>query len=215
MTSSAAFSPSPPLAPSTSSSFFDAHQLYSKPELSLRTLKSEFSIVSSSFLSNNPDKKSLLFFFDIEFQESQESFSRFGITALPHIRLIQPSAVDLKNDSIELDGYSDCLCPCLSLLKMPLFLRDKRDPSKMLFFYQGSGIQLGAEGFSVGFLYTIVGLLLAFLTHVLVKVRNRSVQRWVMMLILFVLFWAVQKVVLLGNWKSGYRSHAYWPSSWR
>ncbi|KAL2244901.1 UNVERIFIED_CONTAM: putative dolichyl-diphosphooligosaccharide--protein glycosyltransferase subunit 3B [Sesamum indicum] len=269
--------------------FFDAHQLHSKPELSLPTLKSEFSVVSSSFLSNNPDKKSLLFFFDIEFQESQDSFSRFGITALPHIRLIQPSAVDLKNDSVELDGYSDLpeslaqfivsrtklsvgpikrppfmskkqiiFVSAVALIwspflvkklisgntilhekitwmgaaifvyffsvsgmmfniirKMPLFLRDKRDPSKMLFFYHGSGIQLGVEGFSVGFLYTIVGLLLAFLTHGLVKVRNRSLQRWLMMSILFVLFWAVQKVVLLGNWKSGYRIHGYWPSSWR
>ncbi|KAG9447842.1 hypothetical protein H6P81_013970 [Aristolochia fimbriata] len=44
--------------------------------------------------------------------------------------------------------------------KMPMFLADRNDPSKLIFFYQGSGMQLGAEGFSVGFLYTVVGLLL-------------------------------------------------------
>ncbi|KAK4439310.1 putative dolichyl-diphosphooligosaccharide--protein glycosyltransferase subunitB [Sesamum alatum] len=269
--------------------FFDARQLHSKPELALSTLRSEFSIVSSSFLFNNPDKKSHLFFFDMEFNESQDSFSRFGINALPHIRIIPPSAIDLKNDSFELDSYSGLtesltqfiasrtklsvgtikrppfmskkqifFASAVALIwtpflvkklmsgntilhekitwmagaifvyffsvsgmmfniirKMPLFLRDRKDPTKILFFYQGSGLQLGAEGFSIGFLYTTVGLLLAFLTHGLVKVRNRSAQRWAMMLILFVLFWSVQKVVLLGNWKSGYRIHGYWPSSWR
>ncbi|CAA2934297.1 polyubiquitin 11 [Olea europaea subsp. europaea] len=58
--------------------FFDAQQLHSKAELSLPTLKSEFSLVSSSFYTNNPDQKSLLFFFDIEFEESQSSFVLFG-----------------------------------------------------------------------------------------------------------------------------------------
>ncbi|KAF5941735.1 hypothetical protein HYC85_019377 [Camellia sinensis] len=59
--------------------------------------------------------------------------------------------------------------------KMPMFLADRNDPSKLVFFYQGLGMQLRAEGFAVGFLYTIVGLLLAFMTHVLVKVRNVTV----------------------------------------
>ncbi|KAI3456422.1 hypothetical protein Pfo_013085 [Paulownia fortunei] len=270
--------------------FFDAHKLHSKPELSLPTLKSEFALVSSSFQSNNPDKKSLLFFFDIEFEESQASFALFGIKSLPHIRLIPPPAADLKTDSIQMDAsdfsrLAESMAefivsrtnlsvgpinrpPVISnkqiifiiavvliwtpffvkklisgntilheksiwmagaifvyffsvsgamfniIRKMPMFLLDRQDPEKMVFFYQGSGMQLGAEGFAVGFLYTIVGLLLAFVGHVLVRVRNRTVQRLLMIFVLFVSFWAVKKVVFLDNWKTGYRIHGYWPSSW-
>lgn len=98
--------------------------------------------------------------------------------------------------------------------KMPMFMVDRNDPSKLIFFYQGSGMQLGAEGFAVGFLYTIVGLLIAFLTQVLVKVKNVTVQRVFMIFALFVSFWAVKKVVYLDNWKTGYGIHGYWPSSW-
>jgi oligosaccharyltransferase complex subunit gamma len=76
-------------------------------------------------------------------------------------------------------------------------------------------MQLGAEGFAVGFLYTIVGLLLAFVTRVLVKVKNVNVQRAVMIVSLFVSFWAVNKVVYLDNWKTGYGIHGFWPSSWK
>jgi oligosaccharyltransferase complex subunit gamma len=99
--------------------------------------------------------------------------------------------------------------------KMPMFLQDRNDPNKLVFFYQGSGMQLGAEGFAVGFLYTVVGLLLAFVTNVLVRVKNLNAQRLVMLLALFVSFWAVKKVVYLDNWKTGYGIHPYWPSSWR
>lgn len=95
-----------------------------------------------------------------------------------------------------------------------MFLADRNDPGKLVFFYQGSGMQLGAEGFAIGFLYTIVGLLLAFVTRVLVVVRNRNVQRGVMTFALLVSFWAVRKVVYLDNWKTGYGVHAFWPSSW-
>lgn len=76
-------------------------------------------------------------------------------------------------------------------------------------------MQLGAEGFAVGFLYTVVGLLLALVTYVLVLVQNRNAQRIGMVLALFVSFWAVQKVVSLDHWKTGYGIHAYWPSSWK
>ncbi|PON31995.1 Oligosaccharyl transferase complex, subunit OST3/OST [Parasponia andersonii] len=98
--------------------------------------------------------------------------------------------------------------------KMPMFLADRNDPSQLIFFYQGSGMQLGAEGFAIGFLYTIVGLLLAMVTRGLVKVRNVTVQRLVMIFALFVSFWAVKKVIYLDNWKTGYGIHAFWPSSW-
>lgn len=99
--------------------------------------------------------------------------------------------------------------------KMPMFLVDRNDPGRLIFFYQGSGMQLGAEGFAIGSLYTIVGLLLAFVTHILVSGKNKTVQRLVMLFVLFVSFWAVQKVVSLDNWKTGYGIHAYWPSSWK
>lgn len=98
--------------------------------------------------------------------------------------------------------------------KMPLFIVDRNDPSKLVFFYQGSGMQLGAEGFAVGFLYTIVGLLLAFMTQFLVKVKNVKVQRICMIVSLLVSFWAVKMVIHLDNWKTGYGVHGYWPSSW-
>ncbi|XP_043690137.1 probable dolichyl-diphosphooligosaccharide--protein glycosyltransferase subunit 3B [Telopea speciosissima] len=99
--------------------------------------------------------------------------------------------------------------------QMPMFLADRDDPSKLTFFYQGSGMQLGAESFAIGFLYTIVGLLLAFATHLLVRVRNVMVQRAFMIFVLFVSFWAVKKVVYLDNWKTGYGVHGFWPSSWK
>lgn len=99
--------------------------------------------------------------------------------------------------------------------KMPMFLADRQDPGKLVFFYQGSGMQLGAEGFTIGFLYTVVGLLLAFVTHVLVRVKNRTVQRVLMMFVLFVSFWAVKKVIFLDNWKTGYGVHGYLPASWQ
>ncbi|KAL7244124.1 hypothetical protein ACSBR1_016373 [Camellia fascicularis] len=272
--------------------FFDASQLHDKHELHLKSLRSEFSLVSSSFISNNnPSSQSKLFFCDIEFKESQSSFAQFGVNSLPHIRLIPSTARNLKDDTLAMDAgdfsrLSESLpefiesktrlsvgpihrppivskpqlmliCAALLILlpfmvkkvvsgetlltdpkfwlfgavfvyffsvsgamhniirKMPMFLADRNDPSKLVFFYQGSGMQLGAEGFAVGFLYTIVGLLLAFMTHVLVKVRNVTVQRMVMITALLVSFWAVNKVVFLDNWKTGYGIHMYWPSRWR
>lgn len=98
--------------------------------------------------------------------------------------------------------------------KMPMFLADMNDPTKVVFFYQGSGIQLGVEGFAVGLLYTIVGLLLSFLTHALVRVRNLQVQQFLMIGALSMSVWAVKKVVFLDNWKTGYGVHGFWPSNW-
>ncbi|KAK7269982.1 hypothetical protein RIF29_22816 [Crotalaria pallida] len=98
--------------------------------------------------------------------------------------------------------------------KMPMFLVDRNDPNKLVFFYQGSGMQLGAEGFAVGCLYTVVGLLLAFMTQGLVKMRNVAVQRVVMIFALLVSFLAVKQVVFLDNWKTGYGIHGFWPTSW-
>ncbi|OVA11133.1 Magnesium transporter protein 1 [Macleaya cordata] len=271
--------------------FFDALQLHDKQELHLKDLKSEFNLVSSSFISNNKDTpaQSKLFFCDIEFKESQNSFSLFGVNALPHIRHVGPQIHNLRDsDQMDQSDFSrmaesmaefvesktkltvgpierppvvsqkqlgflvlallilspflikrilagDTLLhePTLWLIfsvfiyffsvsgamhniirKMPMFLADRNDPSKIIFFYQGSGMQLGAEGFAVGFLYTIVGLLLAFATHFLVRVRNRTLQRGFMVFALFVSFWAVKKVVYLDNWKTGYGIHGFWPSSW-
>lgn len=98
--------------------------------------------------------------------------------------------------------------------KMPLFMADRNDPNKLVFFIQGSGVQLGAEGFAVGFLYTLVGLLLAFVTHFLVYVKSQNAQRLLMLIIMAVSFWAVKKVISLDNWKTGYGIHGFWPSAW-
>ncbi|KAJ4816346.1 Oligosaccharyltransferase complex/magnesium transporter family protein [Rhynchospora pubera] len=97
----------------------------------------------------------------------------------------------------------------------PLFVRDRNDPDRLVFFYEGSGMQLGAEGFAVGFLYIIVGLMIAFVTHGLVRVRNVVTQRMFMLVAMAVGFWAVKKVIYLDNWKTGYAIHTYWPKRWR
>ncbi|OMO64889.1 Magnesium transporter protein 1 [Corchorus olitorius] len=75
--------------------------------------------------------------------------------------------------------------------KMPMFLVDRNDPDKMVFFYQGSGMQLGAEGFA-----------------------DATAKRVAMLFAIFVSFWAVKKVIFLDNWKTGYGIHGFWPSSW-
>ncbi|KAG0591329.1 hypothetical protein M758_1G163500 [Ceratodon purpureus] len=98
--------------------------------------------------------------------------------------------------------------------KMPLFMQDRNNPAKLVFFYQGSGMQLGAEGFVVGFLYTIVGLLLGFVTHFAPQIRSKIVQRLVMIVAITISFVAVRKVIALDNWKTGYWIHAFWPSRW-
>ncbi|KAK7357517.1 hypothetical protein VNO80_16806 [Phaseolus coccineus] len=268
--------------------FFDAAQIHDKPELRLTELRNELAIVSSSFLTNNPSSSSKLFFCDIEFKESQLSFSQFGVNALPHIRLIGPNMALKDSEPMDQGDFSRLaesmaefveaktkisvgpihrppvfsrnqliLIAVVILIwipffikkvitgqtllhdpkvwlagsvfvyffsvsgamhniirKMPMFLVDRNDPSKLVFFYQGSGMQLGAEGFAVGSLYTVVGLLLAFLTHGLVRVRNVTVQRVVMIFALLVSFLAVKQVVHLDNWKTGYGIHGFWPSSW-
>ncbi|KAK1424163.1 hypothetical protein QVD17_19482 [Tagetes erecta] len=273
--------------------FFDAIQLHDKSELHLKSLKSEFFLLSKSFGINNQNSQSTLsklFFCDIEFGESQSSFAQFGVNALPHIRLLPPDASNLKSDSIAMDagdfsGLAESMAafiqsktkltighihrpPILSktqlgfiiagflislpflfkkllagetlfhdkrfwlsasvfvyffsvsgtmhniIRKMPMFISDRNDPNKLIFFYQGSGMQLGAEGFAIGFLYTVVGLLLAFVTHVLVRVKNVIAQRTIMIIAMIVSVWAVRKVVYLDNWKTGYAVHAYLPSNW-
>ncbi|KAJ7518661.1 hypothetical protein O6H91_20G002700 [Diphasiastrum complanatum] len=98
--------------------------------------------------------------------------------------------------------------------KMPLFMADRNNPGKLVFFYQGSGMQLGAEGFAVGFLYTIVGLMIAFMTHIVIKVQSKPAQRFLMLLGMAVSYLAVRKVIILDNWKTGYAIHSYWPKKW-
>ncbi|KAE8712571.1 putative dolichyl-diphosphooligosaccharide--protein glycosyltransferase subunit 3A [Hibiscus syriacus] len=98
--------------------------------------------------------------------------------------------------------------------RMPMFLMDRDDPDKLIFFYRGTGVQLGLEGFAAGFLYTVVGLLLAFVSHVLVYVKDPKAQRLAMLFSILVSFWAVKQVIFLDNWKTGYAIHGFWPSSW-
>lgn len=269
--------------------FFDAASLRSKSELHLPQLRSEFAIVSESFAAHHRSlpSTSKLFFCEIEFGESQSSFSKFGVNSLPHVRLVSSTTRSLSDsDSMDSSAFSrlaDAMkefvesktkLPVGPILRpppvsprqqavllivlliaspfiikkilagetllhdsrvwmagavfvyffsvsgsmhniirnMPMMLTDR--DGRPVFFYQGSGMQLGVEGFIVGSLYTLVGLVLAIVTHGLVRLKSVTVQRGMMLLAMVVVYWAVGKVVSLDNWKTGYSVHSFWPSSW-
>ncbi|XP_076922637.1 putative dolichyl-diphosphooligosaccharide--protein glycosyltransferase subunit 3B [Bidens hawaiensis] len=88
--------------------FFDALKLHNQPEPNLKTIKSEFALVSKSFIINNRNTSLFhkIFFCDIELGESKHNFIRFGVRALPDIRIVPPDAKDLKSDSIPI-GLGD------------------------------------------------------------------------------------------------------------
>ncbi|KAL0012413.1 hypothetical protein SO802_007521 [Lithocarpus litseifolius] len=89
--------------------FFDATQLHDKSELQLKTLHSEFSLLAQSFVTNNPDPSPSnpnLFFCDIEFKESQQSFGLFGVNALPHIRLVAPHQSPKQSEQMDQGDFS-------------------------------------------------------------------------------------------------------------
>ncbi|KAL9236909.1 hypothetical protein vseg_011523 [Gypsophila vaccaria] len=273
--------------------FFDMAILHNRSELQLTTLKTEFSLVSSSFLANNQHDSSTLtklFFFDLEFKDSERSFSRFEVESLPHIRLVLPHVTHLSSsDEMQPRDFSELaksmskfieskteltlgpinrpplipprllaviliiiaiLTPIFIKLlikghtllngrkiwmlgatfiylfsvsgtmyniinKVPMFIiGNVKGQSKPIFFFQESGVQLGAEGYIVGFLYTVIGVLLGFMTHGIVKVRSLMAQRVMMAVVLVTSVWVVKKVVYLDNWKTGYDVHAHWPSNW-
>ncbi|KAL5210138.1 hypothetical protein ABZP36_005761 [Zizania latifolia] len=269
--------------------FFDAASLHSKTDLHLPQLRREFALLSASFLAHNPASADL-FFADIEFSESQHSFTQFGVNSLPHVRLVRPEHSRLAGseqmDQSHFSRLADSMAefvesrtglevgpivrpPLISrnqiillvilflvsipfaikrimegetilhdprlwmsgalfvyffsvsggmygiIRHTPMFLTDRSDPNKLVFFYQGSGMQLGAEGFAVGFLYTLVGLMIAIVTHLLVRVESLQTQRFAMLAVMVVGWWAVRKVVYLDNWKTGYSIHTFWPSSWK
>eukprot|EP00271_Cylindrocystis_brebissonii_P010446 TRINITY_DN26633_c0_g1_i1.p1 TRINITY_DN26633_c0_g1~~TRINITY_DN26633_c0_g1_i1.p1 ORF type:complete len:338 (+),score=9.94 TRINITY_DN26633_c0_g1_i1:74-1087(+) len=98
---------------------------------------------------------------------------------------------------------------------MPMYMRDRNDPSKTIYWYSGTSAQCGVEGFSVGALHMTVGLLLAFITHGLPLVKSKSVQRMVLLGCLIAGTWAAREVVSLDQWKTGYQIHAFYPRRWR
>ena len=57
----------------------------------------------------------------------------------------------------------------------------------------------------MGLCIPVSGCFLGFLTHGLVKIKSLTTHRLAM---------AVNKVIYLDNWKTGYGVHAYWPLSW-
>ena len=79
--------------------FFDATQLYDKSELQPKSLHFKFSLLALSFISNNPNPN--LFFWGIEFKESQQSFALFGINALPFIRLATLHQSSKESDQMD------------------------------------------------------------------------------------------------------------------
>ncbi|EHA8589117.1 Magnesium transporter protein 1 [Cocos nucifera] len=268
--------------------FFDGA---SKADHHRRRLRSEFALVSSSFAAHHassPASSRRVFFCDLEYQESESSFSLFGITSLPDIHHVGPEHHSLRDsdrmDQSKFSGLAESMAQfvaaktrlpvgpivrpppissrqiaflAVALLisapflvkrilegktmlhrlwmglalsvyflsvagimhniihKIPMYVQDRNDPNRLIFFVKGYGMQLGVEGLAVGFLYTIVGLIVAFATHVLVRMRNEAVQRGFMLVAMVVVFWAVRKVIYLHNWKTGYRVHTFWPTRWR
>lgn len=271
--------------------FFDALQLRDNADLHLTDLRREFGILASTYIRNNQNTPaaSKVFFIDLEFKQSQKSFSLFGVNSLPHIRHIAGSssfkdfeAMEPSDFARQAEGMASfvesktkqkvgtierpppitrkqliilvggLLAVAPFILKkllagntvlhdakvwtsfslfvyffsvsggmhniirsMPLFMADRNNPGKLVFFYQASGMQLGAEGFTVGFLYTVFGLALAFITHFLPRVKSQTVQRTVMLTCMVIGFWVVKQVIYLDNWKTGYSVHGYWPNRWR
>eukprot|EP00850_Spirogloea_muscicola_P008051 SM000042S15318 [mRNA] locus=s42:365178:366358:+ [translate_table: standard] len=99
---------------------------------------------------------------------------------------------------------------------MPMFMQDRERPGKVVYFFKGSGAQLGTEGFTSGGLYCSVGLILAAATHLVPRIQSKTVQRVVMGTCLVVAYGAARQLLELNKWKQGgYWAHAYWPRGWR
>ena len=94
---------------------------------------------------------------------------------------------------------------------MPMYIPDREKPGRFIYFYNQSGAQFGAEGFTLGTLYTIVGLLLAFATYVVPRVSNAWIQRGLMLAVCGLSYAAVKQVVTLDHNKQGYWAHFFWP----
>ncbi|KAK9057967.1 hypothetical protein SSX86_022807 [Deinandra increscens subsp. villosa] len=265
-------------------SFFLIIFFHAPNQLPPPNLKSEFALISKSFIINNQNTPSLhkLFFCDVEINESsKKDLLRFGLHTLPDIQIVPP---DINSDSIPIQvGLAESMAsfidlktgisigkihrpPILSktqlgfvigavliwtpfmikkliaggtvfhnrkiwicgtvfvyffsvsgsmfilIRRIPLFVMDRKDPHNLMFFFQGHGMQFGAEGVCVGFLFTIVGLLLSLVTRVIVSMKDSMMQRVAMVGAMIVSFWAVKQVVVLSHWKTGYVVHAYLPS---
>ncbi|KAI5085009.1 hypothetical protein GOP47_0001178 [Adiantum capillus-veneris] len=272
--------------------FFDALQLRDNSDLRLADLRREFGLLASAYIRHNEGTPaaSKVFFVDLEFKQSQRSFSLFAVNSLPHIRHIAAGSSSFKDvDAMEPSDFSrqaegmssfvesrtkqkvgtierpppvtrkqliilvgGLLAVAPFILKkvlagntllhdpkvwtsfslfvyffsvsggmhniirsMPLFMADRNNPGKLVFFYQASGMQLGAEGFTVGSLYMVFGLALAYITHFLPRVKSQTTQRTVMVTCMVIGFWVVRQVIYLDNWKTGYSVHGYWPNNWR
>ena len=86
---------------------------------------------------------------------------------------------------------------------MPMYIRDPAVPGKFVFFYNQSGAQFGVEGFMLGSLYTVVGLILAFVTYVLPRVRNAWIQRGMMIVSCVATYAAILQVLMFQSMKEG------------
>lgn len=85
---------------------------------------------------------------------------------------------------------------------MPFSHPDQGDRSRTVYFYKGTGAQLGAEGFAAGGLYSIVGLLLALTTHVAPRVGSLAVKRGLVIACVAGSYFAVKQLVVLESWKT-------------
>jgi oligosaccharyltransferase complex subunit gamma len=92
---------------------------------------------------------------------------------------------------------------------VPLVGYDARKRQAMLFM-AGQG-QLGAEGFIMGSLYTLVGLAVAGLIFIVPKVKDAQARRYAAYGLLALAFLAFRSVTANHLWKTGMQTHWYWP----
>eukprot|EP00884_Botryococcus_braunii_P008484 jgi/Botrbrau1/17637/Bobra.0166s0068.1 len=81
--------------------FFTAKHLLNKPNLGLKKLRSEFGYLSKA-LVRKFGATGKIFLVQVEYQDSDELFRRFGVNSLPHIFRLSPTTAVGRDGSIKL-----------------------------------------------------------------------------------------------------------------
>lgn len=92
---------------------------------------------------------------------------------------------------------------------MPLYIVNQE--KKLQFWLPGRGNQLGAEGFTMGFIYLGASLCMTAITYTLPKWRNSQQRNAAAMLLTITAAFLVYKAFELYKWKAGYWLNIYLP----